>query len=95
MLFQGVIGDDPNHPFSYQAGLFYRDGTVRDLVGVRAVEAASQLQGVKTWGNYQVHAPDLPDHPPYYPVGTGIDSPLEFGSPEVVDLVHNLSLIHI
>lgn len=80
-LFQAMIGDNPFFPWKGGTGLFFKDGTIRDLEAVRAFQSVAKAQGVPP-----EHFPLLNDGTgplwiPYQPMPEG------FGTPEATELL--------
>jgi hypothetical protein len=75
-LFQAMIGDVPGFPWKTGTGLFFVDGSVRDLEAVRALQSLAKAQGVPPEVFPPVLDPESPLWVSYAPI------PYGFGAPE-------------
>jgi hypothetical protein len=80
-LFQAMIGDHPLFPWKAGTGLFFVDGTIRDLEAVRAFQSLAKAQGVPPETFPLVNDGSGPPWIPYSPMPAG------FGTPEASALL--------
>jgi hypothetical protein len=80
-LFQAMIGDHPLFPWKAGTGLFFVDGTIRDLEAVRAFQSLAKAQGVPPETFPLVNDGSGPPWIPYFPMPPG------FGTPEASTLL--------